>query len=90
MHGPAHNVGIRSPVDPSAYGDPYGRPTSVASSASGGVESAWRRRQTIKRGVTRRVKLTKGNFITEYQVPTPVYSAIESKWTTGVRTTEFS
>lgn len=79
-----------APVDPNAYGDPYGRPTSVASSSSGGVESAWRRRQTIKRGVTRKVKLTKGNFITEYQVPTPVYSAIEAKWTQSVRTTEFS
>ncbi|GJE84976.1 glycosyltransferase family 2 protein [Phanerochaete sordida] len=78
------------PVDPNAYGDPYGRPQSVASSSSGGVESAWRRRQTIKRGVTRKVKLTKGNFITEYQVPTPVYSAIEAKWTQSVRTTEFS
>ena len=79
-------------MDPKAYGDPYGRPASVASSASstGGVESAWRRRQTIKRGVTRKVKLTKGNFITEYQVPTPVYSAIEAKWTAGCRTTEFS
>ena len=79
-----------SPVDPNAYGDPYGRPISVASSASGGAESAWRRRQTIKRGVTRKVKLTKGNFITEYQVPTPVYSAIEGKWTQSARTTEFS
>ncbi|CAL1701071.1 unnamed protein product [Somion occarium] len=78
-----------APVDPSAYGDPYVRPASIVSTASTGVESAWRRRQTIKRGVTRKVKLTKGNFITEYAVPTPVYSAIEEKWK-STRTTEFS
>ena len=75
---------------PDAYGDPYSRPLSVASSMSNGVESAWRRRQTIRRGVKKTVKLTNGNFITEYPVPTPVYSAVEDKWKTDVRTTEFS
>ncbi|KAI0089171.1 glycosyltransferase family 2 protein [Irpex rosettiformis] len=77
------------PVDPNSFGE-WQRPQSVASSSSGGVESSWRRRQTIKRGVTRKVKLTQGNFITEYQVPEPVYSAIEAKWTGGTKTTEFS
>ncbi|KAI6047213.1 glycosyltransferase family 2 protein [Pisolithus marmoratus] len=70
------------PVDPSAYGDPYSRPLSSASQSTG-AETAWRRRQTIKRGVTRKVKLTKGNFITEYPVPTP------SKYS-KTKTTEFS
>jgi chitin synthase len=80
------------PVDPNLYGDPYahGRPISVVSDASVGVDSAWRRRQTIRRGVKKTVKLTNGNFITEYPVPTPVYSAVEAKWNSGVRTTEFS
>ncbi|OJT09060.1 Chitin synthase 1 [Trametes pubescens] len=78
-----------SQFDPNAFGDPYGRPISVASSSSMGVESQWRRRQTIKRGVTRKVKLTKGNFITEYAVPSPVFTAIESKWQDS-KTTEFS
>ncbi|KAG1779739.1 glycosyltransferase family 2 protein [Suillus placidus] len=77
------------PVDPSAYGDPYGRPMSTTSSSTNGVDTAWRRRQTIKRGVTRKVKLTKGNFITEYPVPTPVHSAIEAKYA-ATNTTEFS
>ncbi|KAG6919403.1 Chitin synthase, class 1 [Tephrocybe rancida] len=78
-------------LDPNTLGDPYahGRPMSVASNGTGGVESAWRRRQTIKRGVTRKVKLTNGNFIAEYPVPTPVYSAIEAKWS-STTTTEFS
>ncbi|KAH7916086.1 glycosyltransferase family 2 protein [Hygrophoropsis aurantiaca] len=77
------------PVDPSAYGDPYSRPLSSMSTSTNGVDTAWRRRQTIKRGVTRKVKLTKGNFITEYPVPTPVHSAIEAKYAT-TNTTEFS
>ncbi|KAG9317517.1 glycosyltransferase family 2 protein [Chiua virens] len=77
------------PVDPSAYGDPYARPGSAMSQSTNGAETAWRRRQTIKRGVTRKVKLTKGNFITEYPVPTPVHSAIEAKYAM-TSTTEFS
>ena len=85
-----HSHWLRRPVDPSDFGDPYARPLSTVSSMSNGVDTAWRRRQTIKRGVTKKVKLTNGNFITEYAVPTPVYSAIESKWTSGVNTTEFS
>lgn len=39
--------------------------------------------------MTRKVKLTKGNFVAEYKVPTPVYSAIEAKYS-GTRTNEFS
>lgn len=62
---------------------------SVASSVSGSTDTAWRRRQTIKRGVTKRVKLTQGHFITEYRVPTAVYNAIEPKWL-NPKTTEFS
>ncbi|RDX53649.1 chitin synthase [Lentinus brumalis] len=79
------------PFDPNSYGDPYGgaRPISVASTSSMGADSQWRRRQTIKRGVTRKVKLTKGNFISEYAVPTPIFSAIEPKWQSS-KTTEFS
>ncbi|OBZ76612.1 Chitin synthase 1 [Grifola frondosa] len=45
-----------SPYDPDSYGDPYERPLSTVSTSSSGVEGAWRRRQTIKRGVTRRPK----------------------------------
>jgi chitin synthase len=70
-------------------GDPYSRPASTVSSSSDGAENAWRRRQAIKRGVTRKVQLTKGNFITEYPVPTPVFSAVEAKWAT-TKTSEFT
>jgi len=80
-----------SPVDPNAFGDPYadGRPLSAVSASTNGLDNAWRRRQTIKRGVTRKVKLTHGNFVAEYPVPTPVFSAIESQWS-GTNTTEFT
>jgi hypothetical protein len=78
-------------VDPNTFGDPYlnANRQSVVSTSSNGIDSAWRRRQTIKRGVTRKVKLTHGNFIAEYPVPTPILSAVENKWK-NVNTTEFS
>ncbi|KAF9043755.1 chitin synthase [Hymenopellis radicata] len=53
------------------------------------VNTGWRHRQTIKRGVTRRVKLTHGNFIAEYRVPTAIHNAMEAQYT-AARTTEFS
>jgi chitin synthase len=81
---------LSRPIDPELFGDPYARPLSVASSGSNGVDTAWRRRQTIRRGVKKEVKLTNGHFITDYLVPTPVSSAVEAKWKSGVRTNEFS
>jgi chitin synthase len=81
---------IRVSPGPDAYGDPYARLPFATSSASTDVETAWRHRQTIQHGVKKAVKLTNGNFITEYPVPTSVYSAVEDKWRNGVRTTEFS
>ncbi|KAF9483925.1 glycosyltransferase family 2 protein [Pholiota conissans] len=78
-----------APLDPNVYGDPYSRPQSTVSTSTNGIDNAWRRRQTIKRGVTRKIKLTEGNFIAEYPVPTPVFSAIETKYS-ATNTTEFS
>ncbi|KAL5508261.1 CHS1_1 [Sanghuangporus vaninii] len=76
-------------IDPNSFGDPYARPVSVLSTDSNSTDTAWRRRQTIKRGVTRKVKLTRGNFIAEYPVPTAVQNAIEPKWK-NTNNTEFS
>lgn len=53
------------------------------------TEAGWRRRQTIKRGVAKKVELTQGNFIAEYAVPTAVKNAIEPKYITG-NTKEFT
>ncbi|KAE9410457.1 glycosyltransferase family 2 protein [Gymnopus androsaceus JB14] len=66
-------------VDPNTYGD-YNRPISTALGDDD---------KPFKRGVTRKVKLTKGNFITEYPVPTPVQTAIEPQYA-ATNTTEFS
>jgi hypothetical protein len=77
---------MSSPVDPAGYGAPFERPGSTVSSSTDG---AWRRRQTIKRGVTRKVKLTGGNFIAEYAVPTAVRNAVEPRYA-ATNTTEFT
>ncbi|KDQ17353.1 glycosyltransferase family 2 protein [Botryobasidium botryosum FD-172 SS1] len=75
-------------VDPSAYGHPYNRPPSAASSTPS-VTEAWRRRQTIKRGVTKKVKLTRGNWIVEIPAPTPVVNAVEPTYL-NTTTNEFT
>ncbi|KZO91398.1 glycosyltransferase family 2 protein [Calocera viscosa TUFC12733] len=76
---------------PSSDSDgPFSRPISTVSGTSDESE-AWRRRQTIpKRGKTRRVKLTRGNFINEYAVPTAVRNAVEAKWLGKNDSTEFT
>lgn len=82
--------GFYPPPPPIPDEDGYmGRPASVMSSSTNRTERDWRRRQTIKRGVTRKVKLTKGNLIVEYPVPTAVFSAIETQYS-NTKTTEFS
>lgn len=74
---------------PSTIDSEFGRPLSQASLSSNSTETAWRRRQTIKRGVTRKVRLVKGHFITENPVPRPVYEAVQAKWK-GTKSTEFT
>lgn len=87
------------PNTPAVSNFPYmtGMPYSVnlnnsrASVVSMSLDSRWRRRQrqAFKRGIIRRVKLTKGHFIAEYPVPTAVKNAIEPQYASN-RTTEFS
>lgn len=82
----AHSQNVMfSPMDSDVYGVPFHREGSTLSVSTDG---AWRRRQTIKRGVTRKIKLTGGNFITEYPVPTAIRNAVESKWVNN--TSEFT
>ncbi|KAG6883388.1 hypothetical protein C0993_006453, partial [Termitomyces sp. T159_Od127] len=56
------------------------------------VDSRWRKRQraAMKRGIVRKVKLTKGHFIAEYPVPTAVKNAIEPVYAGNDHSTEFS
>ncbi|KAL8293587.1 hypothetical protein RQP46_000288 [Phenoliferia psychrophenolica] len=69
--------------------DPYGggrpgmlpRHSSVTSQQS---EADWGRRAgAVKRGVTRKVKLTKGNFIANYAVPPAIVNSQEGKYKDG-------
>ncbi|KAF5364984.1 hypothetical protein D9758_008079 [Tetrapyrgos nigripes] len=73
---------------PGSPGIPYSFPHSPDRDSVASFNS-WRNRQTIKRGVTRKVKLTQGNFIAEYTVPTAVRNAIEPQYA-SVNSTEFS
>ncbi|PWN18715.1 hypothetical protein BCV69DRAFT_284698 [Microstroma glucosiphilum] len=57
----------------------------------GSHDQAWvQRQQGPKRGLTRKVKLTRGNWIVEHRVPTAVKNATEAKWSQGSNTTEFT
>ncbi|KAG8740079.1 Chitin synthase, class 2 [Ceratobasidium sp. 414] len=80
-------------IDPSAYGSPYSRPESVYSvtslTPSGRQNEQWRRRQTIKRGKTKKVVLNAGNFVADYAVPTPVSTAVEARYA-NTTTNEFT
>ena len=62
-------------MDPSAFGDPYTHPSTMSmSGTSSGANMVWRHCQTIKPGVTCKVKLMKGNSIAEHPVSTPVHT----------------
>ncbi|KAG6815723.1 Chitin synthase, class 1, partial [Tephrocybe sp. NHM501043] len=77
------------PNSPYIWGHDNGSNDSRMSVVS--VDSKWRKRQrqAMKRGIVRKVKLTKGNFIAEYPVPTAVKNAIEPVYA-ATNTTEFS
>ena len=60
---------------PSVLSRGTGDRASVASTDGG-----WARRQTIKRGQRKDVKLVEGNFITDYAVPTAVRNAVEGQY----------
>ncbi|PFH48062.1 glycosyltransferase family 2 protein [Amanita thiersii Skay4041] len=82
----------RSPLPDSTFVPPRkARRYDSADDASsiGSLNTGWVRRQAIKCGVTRKVKLTKGHFIAEYVVPTAIHNAIENRYST-THTTEFS
>ncbi|KAI9626359.1 hypothetical protein KEM48_010418 [Puccinia striiformis f. sp. tritici PST-130] len=75
------------PAAGSAYpGDYYSTPASGSMPSPGGAPSMvsdddWRRRaRPVQRGITRRVKLTQGNFINDYPVPKAISNSIEQKY----------
>ncbi|WVF72834.1 hypothetical protein IAT40_007652 [Kwoniella sp. CBS 6097] len=70
--------------------DQYNRPLHHMPSTNS-VGTDFIRRQTIPRrgATTKKIKLTKGNFIADYKVPRPVTAAVEPKWMTD-KSNEFT
>ncbi|QRV76364.1 chitin synthase [Ceratobasidium sp. AG-Ba] len=93
FYPPQQNQGPGGFIDPAAYGTPYSRPESTYSQTSltpsARRDEQWRRRQTIKRGKTKKVVLKSGNFVADYAVPTPVAKAVEPKYA-NTTTNEFT
>ncbi|CAO1633403.1 unnamed protein product [Sympodiomycopsis kandeliae] len=82
LHPPQGPMGAR-PFSPAP-----GAELAPEDSAS---QRAWaQRQQGPKRGLTRKVKLTRGNWVVDHRVPTAVKNSIEDKWSQGVRTNEFT
>jgi chitin synthase len=70
-------------------------PTTFSGSELGPEDSAsqvaWmKRQQAPKRGLTRKVKLTRGNWVVEHRVPTAVRNSVEPKWAQGAMSNEFT
>ncbi|KAG0150823.1 hypothetical protein CROQUDRAFT_37815 [Cronartium quercuum f. sp. fusiforme G11] len=62
-------------------GYPPHRAYSQGTQSIAASEDDWRRRaRPIQRGITRRVKLTQGNFINDYPVPKAISNSIEKKY----------
>ncbi len=94
----------QSSYDPNGFPTPQpylggasstGGPLSAGFSDLGPDDSAsqvaWaKRQQKPKRGLTRKVKLTKGNWIVDHRVPTAIKNSVEPKWAQGARTNEFT
>ncbi|TFK32302.1 chitin synthase [Crucibulum laeve] len=86
---PSPYTGQASPYDAPVSPSPYHMNLSASRQSTVTLDSGWRRRQAITKGVKRKVKLTEGHFIAEYRVPTAIHNAIEPKYS-ATKTTEFS
>ncbi|KAF8623755.1 hypothetical protein AX15_006198 [Amanita polypyramis BW_CC] len=86
---PASDQPYRSPLPRATFVGPRGYRIDGIPTASLDTSLSWSRRQRIERGVTRKVKLTHGNFIAEYPAPTAIHNAIEKRYS-STSTTEFS
>lgn len=76
------------PQAPYRHGTPLSTELGPDDSAS---QVAWaKRQQAPKRGLTKKVKLTRGHWIVDHPVPTAVKNSVEPKWAQGARTNEFT
>lgn len=77
----SHSPRVGYPMPPAPYGNLGTSELGPDDSAS---QVAWVKRQEgPKRGLTRKVKLTRGNWIVDHRVPTAVKNSIEPKWSQG-------
>jgi len=84
---------VNSLPDPNSYPIPGGVPGRYGAStpsigAIGPDDSAsqvaWaKRQQGPKRGLTRKVKLTRGHWVVDHRVPTAIKNSAEHKWSSG-------
>ncbi|KZW03728.1 glycosyltransferase family 2 protein [Exidia glandulosa HHB12029] len=74
---------------PGGFVDPNDRPASVGPDTGG--DRAWMHRQktALRRAGTRKINLTRGNFVADYAVPSAVSKAVEPKWL-NTTTNEFT
>ncbi|POV94369.1 hypothetical protein PSTT_16894 [Puccinia striiformis] len=76
VYPPRGNAGY--PPTPSTFTGSMPSPGGAPSMVS---DDDWRRRaRPVQRGITRRVKLTQGNFINDYPVPKAISNSIEQKY----------
>ncbi|PWN49441.1 hypothetical protein IE53DRAFT_144260 [Violaceomyces palustris] len=69
------------PAAPYRQGSPFTGEIGPEDSAS---QVAWaKRQQGPKRGLTKKVKLTRGHWIVDHPVPTAVKNSVEPKWSQG-------
>ncbi|KAK0522442.1 Chitin synthase, class 1 [Tilletia horrida] len=88
-----YSQGPQQPPTPFSGAMPQpGMPHSASvSTFSQAGDAAWaKRQQGPKRGATRKVKLTRGNWIVDHRVPTAVKNSVEPKWSQGSNTNEFT
>ncbi|KAH7105361.1 putativechitin synthase [Auriculariales sp. MPI-PUGE-AT-0066] len=85
-----YGQGQQSYYPPGGFSDPHDRPMSVGTpDIHGNREWVHRQKTALRRAGTRKIQLTKGNFVAEHPVPTAISSAVESRWS-GTSTTEFT
>lgn len=89
---PSYLYSQSSLPDPNSYPVPtpgrYGTATPSLGHSVGPDDSAsqvaWaKRQQGPKRGLTRKVKLTRGHWVIDHRVPTAIKNSIEPKWSSG-------
>lgn len=85
---PGYPPGMPGFPPPTSFSGGMPTPGGASSMVS---DDDWRRRaRPVQRGITRRVKLTQGNFINDYPVPKAISNSVESKYLQQAAGKQFS